>query len=55
MNIKCDGIVDAWLGQTVVTGCEVGIYLFTQQQPSSYILSSVCVKQNQHTKGLKVV
>ena len=23
MNIKCNVIVDAWLGQIVVTGCEV--------------------------------
>ena len=30
MNIKCNVIVDAWLGQILVTGCEVGIFLFTQ-------------------------
>ena len=30
MNIKCYVIVDAWLGLIVVTGCEVGIVLFTQ-------------------------
>ena len=34
MNIKCDAIVDAWLGQIVVTGCEVGIVLFTQTMPA---------------------
>ena len=27
-------IVDAWLGQIVVTGCEVGIFLFTQTMPA---------------------
>ena len=27
---KYDVIVDAWLGQIVVTGCEVGIVLFIQ-------------------------
>ena len=37
MNIKCDVIVDAWLGQIVDTGCEVGIFLSTQT--SSCILS----------------
>ena len=30
MNIKCNVIVDAWLGQILVTGCEVGILLLTQ-------------------------
>ena len=30
MNIKCNVIVDAWLGQILVTGCEVGIFLLTQ-------------------------
>ena len=34
MNIKCDVIVDAWLGQILVTGCEVGIFLFTQTMPA---------------------
>ena len=27
MNIKCNVNVDAWLGQIVDTGCEVGIVL----------------------------
>ena len=30
MNIKCNIIVDAWLVQILVTGCEVGIFLFIQ-------------------------
>ena len=34
INIKCIVIVDAWLGQFVVTGCEVGIVLFTQTMPA---------------------
>ena len=34
MNIKCNVIVDAWLGQILVTGCEVGIFLFTQTMPA---------------------
>ena len=34
MNIKCDVIVDSWLGQIVDTGCEVGIVLFTQTMPA---------------------
>ena len=34
MNIKCNVIVDAWLGQIHVTGCEVGIFLFTQTMPA---------------------
>ena len=38
MNIKCDVIADAWLGQIVDTGCEVGIVLFIVLSPS------VCVK-----------
>ena len=29
MNIKCDVSVDAWLGQIIVTGCDVGIILIT--------------------------
>ena len=33
MNIKCNVIVDAWLEQ-IVTGCEVGIFLFTQTMPA---------------------
>ena len=43
MNIKCDVIVDAWLGQIVVTGCEVGIlfYSLKQCQPSSCIFSPI--------------
>ena len=28
--MKSDFIVDEWLSQIVVTGCEVGIVLFTQ-------------------------
>ena len=32
MNIKCDVIEDAWLGQT---GCEVGSVLFTQTIPAA--------------------
>ena len=34
MNIKCSVIVDEWLGLIVVTGCEVGIFLFTQTTPA---------------------
>ena len=34
INIKCDVIVDAWLGQIVVTDGEVGIFLFTQTMPA---------------------
>ena len=34
MNIKCNAIVDAWLGQILVKGCEVGILLFTQTMPA---------------------
>ena len=34
MNIKCNVIVDAWLGQIFVTDCEVGIFLFTQTMPA---------------------
>ena len=30
MNIKCNIIVDAWLGQILVTGCVVGIFPFIQ-------------------------
>ena len=46
MNIKCNVIVDAWLGQILVTGCEVGIFLFTQNNASHQVVScpSVCVK-----------
>ena len=34
MNIKSNVIVDAWLGQILVTGYEVGIFLFTQTMPA---------------------
>ena len=34
MNIKCNVIVDAWLGQILITGCEFGIFLFTQTMPA---------------------
>ena len=34
MNIKCNIIVDACVGQILVTGCEVGIFLFTQTMPA---------------------
>ena len=34
MNIKCNVNVDTWLGQILVTGCEVGIFLFTQTMPA---------------------
>ena len=34
MNIKYDVIVDAWLGQLIATGCEVGMVLFTQTMPA---------------------
>ena len=34
MNIKCNVIVDAWLGQIVDTGCEVRIGLYTQTMPA---------------------
>ena len=30
-KVQYDVIVDAWLGQIIVTGCEVGIVLFTQR------------------------
>ena len=43
MNIKCNIIVDAWLGQFLVTGCEVGIFLFIQTL-SAIKLYPVCVK-----------
>ena len=33
MNIK-RLFVDAWLGQIVVTGCEVGIFLLAQAMPA---------------------
>ena len=37
MNIiKYNVIVDAWLGQIVVTGYEVGIVLFTQMMAAVY-------------------
>ena len=39
MNIKCNVIVDAWLGQIHVTGCEVGIFIFTQTMPASKLYS----------------
>ena len=50
MNIKCNVIVDAWLGQIFVTGCEVGIfYLLKQCQPSSCILSKcLCQIKSAH-------
>ena len=48
MNIKCNVIVDAWLGQILVTGCEVGIFLFTQTLSAIKLYiscpSGVCVK-----------
>ena len=46
MNKMCDVIVDAWLGQIVDTGCEVGIVLFTQMMPAIKlgVCPSVCVK-----------
>ena len=34
MNIKCNVIVDEWLGQILVTGCEVGFFLYTQTMPA---------------------
>ena len=34
MNIKCNVIVDVWLGQIVVIGCEVVIFLFAQTMPA---------------------
>ena len=34
MNRKCNVIVDAWLGQILVTGCEVGTFIFTQTMPA---------------------
>ena len=40
MNIKCNVIVDAWLGQILVTGCEVGIFLFTQAMPATVFVSN---------------
>ena len=39
MNIKCNVIVDAWLGQILVAGCEVGIFLY-----SNNASHRVCVK-----------
>ena len=44
MNIKCNIIVDAWLGQILVTGCEVGIFLFIQTL-SAIKLSKWCLCQ----------
>ena len=41
MNIKCNVIVDApWLGQILVTGCEDGIFLFTQTMPATVLVSN---------------
>ena len=40
MNIKCNIIVDAWLGQILVTGCEVGIFLFTQTMTATVFVSN---------------
>ena len=34
MNIKCTIIVEAWPRHILVTGCEVGIFLFTQTMPA---------------------
>ena len=50
MNIKCNVIVDAWLGQILVAGCEVGIFLFTQTMPAT-----VFVLNNISTQGIRVV
>ena len=45
MTIKCNVIV----GQILVTGCELGIFLFTQCQPSSCILSKcLCQIKSAH-------
>ena len=45
MNIKCTVIVDAWLRQILVTGCEVEIFLFTQTMPAIklYPVQSKCL------------
>ena len=40
MNIKCNVIVDAWLGQILVTSCEVGIFLFTLTMPATVFVSN---------------
>ena len=40
MNIKCNVIVDAWLGQILVAGCEVGIFSIYSSNASH----RVCVK-----------
>ena len=34
MNINCNITVEAWLGQIVVTGCEVGNFLITKTMPA---------------------
>ena len=34
MNINYNVFVDAWLRKILVTGCEVGIFLFTQTMPA---------------------
>ena len=47
MNIKCDVIVHAWLGQIVDTGCEVGIVL-TMPAVKLYPVPNT---YNQHTQG----
>ena len=50
MNIKCNVIVDAWVGQILVAGCEVGIFLFTQTMPAT-----VFVSNNISTQEMRVV
>ena len=49
-------IVYVWLGQILVTGCEAGIFLFTQTwQPSSCILSKCLCQINSAHRGDEVV
>ena len=45
MNIECTVIVAAWLRRILVTGCEVGILLFTQTMPAIklYSILSKCL------------
>ena len=50
MNIKSNVIIDAWLGQILVAGCEIGIFLFTQTMPAS-----VFVSNNISTQEMRVV
>ena len=37
--------IDAWLWQILVTGCEVGIFLFIQTMPAIKLILSKCLCQ----------